>query len=46
MEGHELELDEQAKMLGRLGFKNVEVLKDLTQTKRYLKASFKNITVA
>ena len=46
MEGHELELDEQAKMLGRLGFKNVEVLKDLTQTKRYLKASFKNINVA
>jgi release factor glutamine methyltransferase len=42
MEGHELELDEQAKMLGRLGFSMVEVLKDLTQTKRYLKATFKN----
>lgn len=40
MEGHELELDEQAKMLGRLGFQNVEVLKDLTGTKRYLKARF------
>jgi release factor glutamine methyltransferase len=43
MEGHELELDEQAIMLGRLGFQNVQILKDLTQTKRYLKATFKNM---
>jgi release factor glutamine methyltransferase len=42
MEGHELELDEQAKMLGRLGFKDVIVLNDLTGTKRYVRASFKN----
>lgn len=38
MEGHELELDEQSKMLGRLGFKNVKVLNDLTGVKRFLKA--------
>lgn len=38
MEGHELELDEQAKMLGRLGFKNVKILNDLTGVKRFLKA--------
>lgn len=40
MEGHELELDEQAKMLGRLGFQNVVVLNDLTGKKRYVKATF------
>lgn len=40
MEGHELELDEQAKMLGRLGFQNISVINDLTGTKRYLKARF------
>jgi release factor glutamine methyltransferase len=40
MEGHELELDEQGALLGRLGFKNVKVLKDLTGTKRYLRAEF------
>ena len=40
MEGHELELDEQAKMLGRLGFQNVLVLPDLTGTKRYVRARF------
>lgn len=40
MEGHELELDEQAKLLGRLGFKNVKVLNDLTGTKRFLRAEF------
>lgn len=40
MEGHELELDEQAKMLGRLGFQNIQVLNDMTGTKRYLKARF------
>ena len=40
MEGHELELDEQAKMLGRLGFKDVLVLNDLTGIKRYVRARF------
>jgi hypothetical protein len=39
MEGHELELEEQAKMLGRLGFQNVKVLNDLGGVKRYLKAN-------
>ncbi len=40
MEGHELELDDQAKMLGRLGFQDIQVIMDLTGTKRYLKAKF------
>ena len=40
MEGHELELEEQAKMLGRLGFKDVVVLNDLTGKKRYVRARF------
>ena len=40
MEGHELELDDQAKMLGRLGFQDIQVLNDMTGTKRYLKARF------
>lgn len=40
MEGHELELEDQSKMLGRLGFQNVVVLNDLTGTKRYVKARF------
>lgn len=40
MEGHELELDEQAKMLGRLGFQNIQVLNDMTGIKRYLRANF------
>jgi release factor glutamine methyltransferase len=40
MEGHELELDEQGKMLGRLGFQNVQVIADLTGTKRYVKGTF------
>jgi release factor glutamine methyltransferase len=39
MEGHELEVEEQAGMLSRLGFQNIKVLPDLTGTKRYLKAS-------
>ncbi len=39
MEGHELELDDQAKMLGRLGFQNIKVLNDMSGTKRYLKAT-------
>lgn len=42
MEGHELELDEQALMLGRLGFQNIKVITDLTGTKRYVKATFLN----
>lgn len=40
MEGHELELDEQAKILNNLGFQNVQVLNDLTGTKRYLKGMY------
>lgn len=38
MEGHELELDEQAHMLKELGFMNVQVLNDLTGSKRFLRA--------
>lgn len=37
MEGHELELDDQSEMLRQLGFKNVQVLNDLTGTKRFLR---------
>lgn len=40
MEGHEWELDHQAKMLEALGFQNVQVLKDLSGAKRYLKGIF------
>ena len=40
MEGHELELEEQAKMLGRLGFQKVQVLVDLSGTKRFVRANF------
>lgn len=40
MEGHELELDAQAEIMSKLGFKNVEVLRDLSGCKRYLEASF------
>ena len=40
MEGHELELDHQATMLERLGFKNVQVIKDLAGVKRFLKGKF------
>jgi release factor glutamine methyltransferase len=39
MEGHELEVHEQALQLTALGFKNVEVLNDLCQRPRFLKAS-------
>jgi release factor glutamine methyltransferase len=42
MEGHELELEDQAKMLGRLGFQKIQVLNDLTGTKRYVRAEFRN----
>lgn len=38
MEGHELEVEDQAKLLGRLGFKNISVLNDLSGTKRFLRA--------
>lgn len=38
MEGHELELDDQAKMLGRLGFQDINVLNDMSGVKRYLRA--------
>lgn len=38
MEGHELELDNQANMMKRLGFQDVQVLTDLTGSKRFLKA--------
>ena len=44
MEGHELELDEQGKMLGRLGFQNVQVIPDLTGTKRYVKGTYLSTT--
>lgn len=39
MEGHELELENQAGLLTRLGFKNVLILNDLAGTNRFLKAS-------
>lgn len=42
MEGHELELEDQAKMLGRLGFQNIKVINDLSGSKRYVRAEFKN----
>jgi release factor glutamine methyltransferase len=42
MEGHELELEDQAKMLGRLGFQKIQVMNDLTGTKRYVRAEFRN----
>ena len=40
MEGHELELDQQAEMLQRLGFNDVLVLNDLAGAKRFLRAKF------
>ena len=40
MEGHELELEGQSKILKNLGFKNVQVIKDLTDRPRYLKAQY------
>lgn len=39
MEGHELEVDHQAQLLGRLGFQNIAVLNDLTGTKRFIRGS-------
>ena len=40
MEGHEWELETQAEIIGKLGFTGVEVLRDLSGCKRFLKASF------
>jgi len=40
MEGHELEVENQAKQLVRMGFSGVEVLKDLSGTPRYIKARY------
>lgn len=40
MEGHELELDNQAEMLKRLGFRDISILPDLTSTKRFLRAQY------
>jgi release factor glutamine methyltransferase len=38
MEGHELEVETQAKLLERLGFQDIKVLPDLTGVKRFLQA--------
>ncbi len=40
MEGHEWELETQAEIIGKLGFTGIEVLRDLSGCKRFLKASF------
>ena len=40
MEGHELEVDNQAEMLNRLGFQDVRVMLDLAGAKRFLRAKF------
>lgn len=40
MEGHEHEVEFQAKQLQKLGFQNVQVIKDLAGAPRYLKASY------
>ena len=40
MEGHELEVENQAEVLKRLGFQKIKVLKDLTAVPRYLRAEF------
>jgi release factor glutamine methyltransferase len=40
MEGHELEVEEQSVLLGRLGFQDIKVLADLSGTKRFLKAKY------
>lgn len=41
MEGHELEVEKQAEVLGRLGFQKIQVLKDLTGVPRYLRAEYR-----
>jgi release factor glutamine methyltransferase len=40
MEGHELEVEDQAKMLQKMGFSEVKVLKDLSGTNRYIRACY------
>jgi release factor glutamine methyltransferase len=40
MEGHELEVENQAKMLHQLGFSQIKVLKDLSGASRYIRASY------
>lgn len=39
MEGHELEVEDQAKILTKLGFQKIQVLNDMTGSKRFLKAT-------
>ncbi len=41
MEGHELEVERQAKKLAELGFTEVVILKDLTGSPRFIKGSYK-----
>lgn len=41
MEGHELEVHNQAEILKRLGFQNVKVINDLSARPRFLKAEFR-----
>ena len=40
MEGHELELESQAQILEKLGFKSIQVIKDLGGLNRYLRATY------
>jgi release factor glutamine methyltransferase len=40
MEGHELELESQAKILEKLGFQKIKVIKDLGGSLRYLTANY------
>ena len=40
MEGHELEVEDQARMLHQLGFSEIKVLKDLCGANRYIRASY------
>ena len=40
MEGHELEVENQARMLHQLGFSEIKVLKDLSGANRYIRASY------
>lgn len=39
MEGHELEVEDQAKLLARMGFQDIKVLNDLSGTKRFIQAT-------
>jgi release factor glutamine methyltransferase len=40
MEGHELEVENQARMLHQMGFSEVKVLKDMGGTDRYIRAHY------